>query len=100
MFDPNSRYFEIEVATITQVGADGKARELRYARRRFIEDVADQEVVAEHRVAPGERIDNVAARYLGDPTAFWRICDANGVLEPNELTDEAGRVVRIVMPNR
>ena len=25
----------------------------------------------------GERLDNVAAQYLGDPTLFWRLCDAN-----------------------
>jgi nucleoid-associated protein YgaU len=46
----------------------------------------------------GDRLDNLAARYLGDPEQFWKICDANNVLRPDELTEEIGRVVRIALP--
>ena len=28
------------------------------------------------------------AQYLGDPEQFWRICDANGAMRPEELTEE------------
>jgi hypothetical protein len=30
-----------------------------------------------HQRQVGERLDLIAARYLSDPTAFWRLCDAN-----------------------
>ncbi|MEO0078974.1 MAG: LysM domain-containing protein, partial [candidate division WOR-3 bacterium] len=29
---------------------------------------------------------------------FWRICDANNVLDPSELTENPGRRVRITLP--
>ena len=45
------------------------------------------------------RLDNLAAEYLGDPEQFWRICDANGVLRPDELTDTIGRRIRITLPD-
>jgi hypothetical protein len=48
-------------------------------------------------VAQGDRLDTITARYLGDPTQFWRICDANDTLRPDEL-EEPGRTVRIALP--
>jgi hypothetical protein len=52
--------------------------------------------MVEHRVSEGERLDNLTARYTGDPTQFWMLCDANEVLRPSEL-EAVGRVVRILM---
>ncbi|MFZ1707308.1 MAG: LysM domain-containing protein, partial [Anaerolineae bacterium] len=52
----------------------------------------------EHTVAEGERPDLIAAAYLGDPEQFWRLCDANGVMRPEELTEEVGRRLRITLP--
>jgi hypothetical protein len=49
-------------------------------------------------VVQSDRLDNVAARYLGDPTQFWRICDTNYVFSPSELTDTVGRVITIALP--
>ena len=46
----------------------------------------------------GERLDNIAAQYLGDPTLFWRLADANGAMRPEELTETVGRKLRITMP--
>jgi hypothetical protein len=45
-----------------------------------------------------ERLDNITDRYLDDPTLFWRVCDANLVLQPEEL-ERRGRVIRITLPN-
>ena len=33
----------------------------------------------------GDRLDLIAAKYLGDPLIFWLICDANGAIDPNDL---------------
>jgi hypothetical protein len=29
---------------------------------------------------------------------FWRICDANGAMQPEELTQTVGRRLRITLP--
>ena len=39
-----------------------------------------------------------AARTLGDPLQFWRVCDANNAMNPPELTEEAGRALRVPVP--
>jgi len=38
-----------------------------------------------HPRTDGERLDLLAARYLSDPTAFWRLCDAGDALSPDAL---------------
>ena len=98
MFDPTSRYFNIENATLNVIGKDGTARTIVYKRRRFIPPADDATTVVEHTVTQGERLDNITARYLGDPTQFWRICDADNVLAPGEL-EEIGRVIKITLPH-
>lgn len=57
-----------------------------------------QGVLTRHRVVPGDRPDLIAAQYLGDPTAFWAVCDANRVLDPDELTASEGVVIDIPAP--
>jgi hypothetical protein len=54
--------------------------------------------LVEHAVTRGDRLDLITARYLGDPTQFWRVCDANDVLSPDELTREVGIRIRIALP--
>jgi hypothetical protein len=95
-FDPSSRYYEVDTATRTVNDADGNERVLRYKRRRVIPPQDDLPTLAEHRVTEGDRLDNITARYAGDPTLFWRLCDANAVLRPEEL-EVVGRIIRIAM---
>jgi hypothetical protein len=49
-------------------------------------------------VTQGDRLDNIAAKYLGDPEQFWRLCDANGAMRPDALTETIGRWLRITLP--
>ncbi len=88
MFLPSSRYYDLLRAIHV---ADG--REQVYVRRRFLPPVRTDGL--EHTVNQGDRLDNIAARTLGDPELFWRICDANEVLRPDELTEVVGRKLRI-----
>jgi hypothetical protein len=96
MFSPTSRYVGVPTAIFTLTAPDGSQRTVTYLRRRLLPRPADHTVLTEHTVAPGERLDHLASRYLGDPTQFWRLCDANVVLKPEELED-IGRVIRIAM---
>jgi hypothetical protein len=98
MFDPGSRYYGLEDGRLTVTDADGQPRAVAYVRRRFIPPLADATRVLEHRFASGERLDTITARYLGDPTQFWQICDANLVLRPEELEEEVGRAIHVALP--
>ena len=93
-FLPTSRYFGIETATTD--GPDGKT--YAYLKRRFVPPPERFSLLQEHVVTRGERLDNITARYLGDPLQFWRVCDANRAMRPDELTEQAGRRLRITMP--
>lgn len=95
-FEPGSRYFNVESVAMTVTDRDGRERIIAYKRRRVIPSYAGQPTLAEHRVTEGDRLDNISARYLGDATQFWRLCDANIVLKPEEL-EEIGRAIRIAM---
>jgi len=93
-FPPNSRYAKTETAQ--RVGPDG--RQVVYLRRRFVPPQSRFDLLQEHPVAQGERLDMLAAKFLGDPEMFWRLCDANGAMRPDELTETVGRKLRITLP--
>jgi hypothetical protein len=94
LFPPTSRYYGIETTTMETV--DGKT--IIYLRRRFVPPPERFELIQEHTVTEGDRLDNIAAHYLGDPEQFWRIADANNAIRPQELTEEVGRKLRITQP--
>ncbi len=94
MFPVTSRYYSTETATLETI--DG--RTLIYLRRRFLPDSARSVPLAEHLVSQGERLDNITARYLTDPEQFWRVCDANNAMRPEELTDDAHIGRRLIIP--
>jgi len=95
MFPTTSRYYGLEIANLKM--ADG--REVAYVRRRFLPSVSAT-VLTEHVVTQDERLDNITARYLGDPEQFWRVADANNALQPEALTapDQIGRRLCIPLP--
>ena len=96
MLDPTSRYAKLETVTLQRLDADGRPRLIAYKRRRLIPPAGANPTLVVHAYAAGERLDTITARYFGDPTRFWQICDANEVLRPTELTDAIGH--RIVVP--
>lgn len=95
MFPPMSRYHGIESAKYKSV----EGTEIAYLRRRFVPAInPNMPIVAEHVVTQGERLDNITARYLGDPEQFWRLCEANNAMRSDELTRTVGRRLRITFP--
>jgi hypothetical protein len=95
MFDPTSRYYPIADAQLTVTGSDGLTRIITYKRRRFIPRLTATTTLAEHVVTQGERLDQVAALYVGDPTQFWRIADVNLILDPSDLHLPPGQILEI-----
>lgn len=94
LFEPGSRYHGIAGAQITR--ADGEV--VPFVKRRFLPPPERFSTLSEHRVASGDRLDNLAALYLGDPQQYWRLCDANGAMRPEALTEVIGRYLRITLP--
>ena len=93
-FPPASRYHSIATAQLTTPAG----RTVVYLRRRFVPPAERFALLQEHTVQEGDRLDNVTARYLNDPEQFWRLCDANGVMQPEQLTDTVGRKIRVTLP--
>jgi nucleoid-associated protein YgaU len=94
MFDSRSRYYNLETATF--VGADGQ--NVTYVRRRFLPQGDTMPLLIQVTVVQGDRLDLIAARTLGDPEQFWRICDANNAMDPLDLTAQPGAKLRIPVP--
>jgi hypothetical protein len=97
MFETTSRYASVDDATLDQPLADGTVRTIRFKRRRFLPDPSAMTLLTRHVMTDADRLDLVAARYVGDPTMFWRLCDSNDVLRPDEL-ERVGRAVIVAMP--
>jgi hypothetical protein len=95
-FAPDSRYYGSTTLTCTL--PDGQS--VSYLARRFVPQptAANFSSVATHAVVRGDRLDLVAARYLGDPLLFWLLCDANGAIRPDELISTPGRILQITTP--
>jgi hypothetical protein len=94
LFAPSSRYYGLGTVTIVASGT-----EVRYLLRRFVPQPERFQLLQEHTVTQAERLDNITARYLGDPTLFWRLCDANRAMRSEELTETIGRKLRITLPD-
>ncbi|MGH8905004.1 MAG: LysM domain-containing protein [Egibacteraceae bacterium] len=94
MFSPTSRYAAVETAELET----SPGRVVKYLRRRFVPPPERFALLQEHVVVDGDRLDNVTAKYLGDPEQFWRVADANGAMRPDELTETPGRRLRITLP--
>ena len=93
-FPPTSRY--ALTPTTSLVRADGTM--VAYLKRRFVPAPENLALLQWHQVVQNERLDNIAAKYLGDPEQFWRLCDANRALRPDELTETIGKKLRITLP--
>jgi hypothetical protein len=94
LFPTNSRYQNTETTKLEL--PDGSERV--YLKRRFVPPPERFTLLQEHLVVEGDRLDNIAGRYLGDAEQFWRICDANRAMQPEALTETVGRRLKITLP--
>ena len=78
MFMPGSRYIKMPTYTVTEASG----REVTAVRLPLPNPAP---LLGYHRRLVGQRLDHIAAVYLKDATAFWRLCDANGAVVPDAL---------------
>jgi hypothetical protein len=94
-FPTDSRYYGF--TTLQYTAPSGQV--ITYLARRFVPQpgAPNYATVATHTVVNSDRLDLIAANYLGDPLMFWLICDANGAIRPNDLLVN-GSVIDITTP--
>ena len=95
-FPADSRYYGSK--TLTYTAPNGQ--NISYLVRRIVPQSGAQNyaTIAQYTVKQGDRLDLIAASYLGDPLIFWLICDANGAIRPASLVETPGRVLNITTP--
>lgn len=94
MFTLTSRYANQPVLAADR----GDGVTARYVRPRWLPDPVAMTVATRHRTIEGDRIDLIAFRNLGNPTAWWMIADANRVIHPAALPGAPGDTVVIPVP--
>jgi hypothetical protein len=94
MFEPTSRYYSVEDASLET--KDGN--KVAYKKRRFLPDWSKMTVIQEIKVNEGDRLDIISARVVGDPEQYWRICDANNIMHPLEITSTVGKSFKVARP--
>ena len=80
MFFPGSRYLRTG-STYTAVRVNGTS----VLVARLPSSQLRIPLAGYHRRLVGQRLDHMAGHYLADPTAFWRICNANDSVVPDAL---------------
>jgi hypothetical protein len=94
-FPPTSRYANVGVDAWDPGGGQ---QPTPFLRRRFCPRPELFAPLYEARIVEGDRRDVLAYRHLGDAELWWRLADANGVVDPRDLTSPLGRRLRITLP--
>jgi hypothetical protein len=94
-FPPTSRYAQTPVDSWDP--GDGSPL-VPYLERRFCPRADTLSLLYQVRISEGDRRDVLGFRHLGDAELWWRLADANGVLDPRELTATIGGTLRITLP--
>lgn len=80
MFEPPSRYLGAD----TYLVPDHRGRTVVVVA---VPDAPAQALAGVHVRREGERVDHLAARYLGNAVLWWRIAERNDVMLPSALTE-------------
>ncbi|MEA2560675.1 MAG: hypothetical protein QOH06_2179 [Acidobacteriota bacterium] len=91
MFYRGSRYEDVPDAEITAPAG----RTVRYKRMRFI---SETQGILPYTVVQGDRLDLVSYKAFRDPEQFWRLCDANRTMRPDDLVAKPGHLLLIPVP--
>ena len=95
-FPTDSRYYGFGV----QYYGAPNGQVIAYLARRIVPQpgAPNFATINQYTVHQGDRLDLIAAKYLGDPLMAWLICNANGAIRPHDLVATPGRVLAITTP--
>jgi hypothetical protein len=94
MFTSDSRY--AAQGTLDHQRGDGEP--VRYVLPRILPAPEDIQVAVRHRASDSDRLDLLAWRNFGVPTAWWMISDANRAPHPASLPGAPGDTLSIPLP--
>lgn len=80
MFDEKSRYARLETYAVV----DRRGRVVEVVP---VPPAPGEGLLGIHALRQGERLDHLAAKYLGDPAGFWRVAERNDAMLPEALTE-------------
>lgn len=80
MFDPKSRYAALAPYAVV----DRRGRTVQVLPPA---PAPAQSELGIHALRQGQRLDHLAAHYLADPAGFWRICEQNNAMLPDQLAE-------------
>ena len=92
MFTVTSRYASVADATYQ----DASGRQFSY---KVLRVAPSARAFLLHTMVQEDRLDLVANTYYSDPEQFWRICDANFALRPDDLL-QVGLRLQIALVQR
>jgi nucleoid-associated protein YgaU len=92
VFASTSRYANVADATYT----DASGRQFSFKVLRLTPSAATLMV---HQVVQEDRLDLLSAKFYTDPEQFWRICDANVAMRPDDLL-QIGQILLIPIVQR
>jgi hypothetical protein len=94
-FPPTSRYADVGV----DAWDPGAGRPpVPFLRRRLCPRPELFAPLYEVHIVEGDRRDVLAYRHLGDAELWWRLADANGVVDPRDVASPVGRRLRVTLP--
>jgi nucleoid-associated protein YgaU len=98
-FPTDSRYYGANVLQYVAPNAPN-APSIPYLQRRIVPQpgAPNYATINQYTVRQGDRLDIIAAQFLGDPLMAWLICDANGAMRPWDLVATPGTVLAITTP--
>jgi nucleoid-associated protein YgaU len=91
--DPASRYYG---AAVVQYDMPDGTPVMYLARRIIPQASTAYPATKSYVIVDGDRLDSLAAKFLGNPLLYWMICDANTAMDPDKLTAQAG--AQVVIP--
>jgi hypothetical protein len=98
-FPPTSRYVDVGIATYAPPPAPGEeAVPVAFLKRRLVPRPDRFAMLYEYSCVERDRRDLVAATHLADAELWWRLADANSVIDPAGMTEPVGRLLRVTLP--
>lgn len=88
MFDEKSRYSKSKPYAVE----DHRSRKVLVIP---VPPVPDQQPLGRHLMKQGQRLDHLSGQYLDDPAGYWRICEINGTMLPEQLTESKELIIPI-----
>ena len=97
-FPRTSRYAEVGISMYVRQPAPGEEPvPVAFLRRRLVPKPERFSLLYEYPTVERDRRDLMAAVHLADPELWWRIADANGVIDPSRMTEPVGLRLRITL---